>query len=359
MTRPTKITINLTALRENLQQVKRMAPDSSIMAMVKSNAYGHGITRIASALPDVEALGVACCEEGLILRASHIKNPVVLMEGLFSASELEKAVENRFILVLHHESQIDMLEKHPALPPFFVWLKIDTGMHRLGFEPGEVSGIYKRLMQCAAVKKPIGLMTHFADSDSLDRASTLEQIEVFNAVTQGLTGPRSLANSAGIIAWPSAHADWVRPGIMLYGASPFAGHRGVEHHLQPVMALTSELIAVHALKKGARVGYGGTWTCPEDMRVGVVGIGYGDGYPLHAQNGTPILVNNRPCSLAGRVSMDMITVDLRTQPEAKTGDPVLLWGPGLPVEIVAEYSDTTGYELLTRITQRVHVEVIP
>lgn len=201
-------------------------------------------------------------------------------------------------------------------------------------------------------------MTHFAESDCVDRASTLQQIDIFNAVTQDLTGPRSLANSAGIIAWPSAHAQWVRPGIMLYGASPFAGHRGVEHHLKPVMTLTSELIAIHHLPQGSRIGYGGTWTCPENMRVGIVGIGYGDGYPRHAQNGTPILVNGRPCSLVGRVSMDMITVDLRTQPEANVGDPVLLWGSGLPVEVVAEYSDTTGYELLTRITQRVHVEVI-
>jgi len=355
--RPTRITIDLKALRNNLQQVRHMAPASSVIAMVKANAYGHGLERIASALPDAEALGVACCEEGLLLRAAGIKNPVVLMEGLFAASELDKAVENNFILVVHHLSQIEMLEKHAISKPVSVWLKIDTGMHRLGFEASVVPDVYARLMNCPSVKKPIGLMTHFAESDVLDRAVTRQQIDMFNTVTQNLSGPRSLANSAGIIAWPSAHADWVRPGIMLYGASPFVGHRGVEHHLQPVMSLTSELIAIHHLSKGSQVGYGGTWTCPEDMRVGVIGIGYGDGYPWHAKNGTPILVNGRPCSLAGRVSMDMITVDLRTQPEANVGDPVLLWGPGLPVEVVAEYSDTTGYELLTRITQRVHVEV--
>lgn len=357
MTRPTQITINLTALRDNLQQVRLLAPASSVIAMVKANAYGHGLERIASALPDVEALGVACCEEGLLLRRAGVKNPVVLMEGLFAASELDKAVENNFILVVHDIAQVEMLEKHPKLKPLSVWLKIDTGMHRLGFEPAAVMDVYTRLMNCAPVKKPIGLMTHFAESDSVDRALTRQQIETFNTITQNLNGPRSLANSAGIIAWPSAHAEWVRPGIMLYGASPFVGHRGVEHHLQPVMTLTSEIIAIHTLAKGSRVGYGGTWTCPEDMRIGVVGIGYGDGYPRHAQNGTPVLVNGRPCSLAGRVSMDMITVDLRTQPEAKIGDQVLLWGPGLPVEVVAEYSETTGYELLTRITQRVHVEV--
>lgn len=357
MTRPAKITINLSALRDNLQQIRRMAPDSAIMAMVKSNAYGHGITRIAAALPDVDALGVACCEEGLILRAAGIKTPVVLMEGLFAASELDHAAENNFTLVVHDESQVEMLETHLHPNAFFVWLKIDTGMHRLGFDPGEVSRIHARLMNAASVKKPIGLMTHFAESDSSDRTSTLKQIEIFNAVTHSLKGPRSLANSAGIIAWPKQHAEWVRPGIMLYGASPFAGHQGLDYQLQPVMTLTSELIAIHSVTKGSRVGYGGTWVCPEDMRVGVVGIGYGDGYPRHAHNGTPVLVNGRPCSLAGRVSMDMITVDLRTQPEAKPGDPVLLWGDGLPVEVVAECCETTGYELLTRITQRVHVEI--
>ncbi len=279
------------------------------------------------------------------------------MEGLFDAEELQRAVSHHFTVVVHHVSQIDMLEKNPHLAPLAIWLKIDTGMHRLGFQPDGVKEAYARLANCSSVKKPIGLMTHFAESDSVDRASTLQQIELFNQVTTGLPGPRSLANSGGIIAWPSAHADWVRPGIMLYGASPLASHRGVEHHLQPVMSLSSELIAIHDLAKGAKVGYGSTWVCPEDMRIGIVGIGYGDGYPRHAQNGTPVLVNNRPCSLAGRVSMDMIAVDLRTQPEANVGDPVLLWGPGLPVEVVAEYSGTSCYELLTRITQRVHVVV--
>jgi alanine racemase len=357
MSRPTKITIDLAALRHNLQQVRQYAPKSAVIAMVKSNAYGHGLERIAAALPDAEALGVACSEEGLLLRAAGVTNPIVLMEGLFSADELFRVAANNFILVVHHVSQVEMLEQSATIEPISVWLKIDTGMHRLGFEPNEVRAIFQRLMNCAAVKKPIGLMTHFAQSDSSDRAPTVQQIKSFNSTTQDLSGPRSLANSAGILAWPDAHAEWVRPGIMLYGASPFAGHSGVEYHLEPVMTLTSELIAIHFLPKGSQVGYGGTWTCPEDMRIGVVGIGYGDGYPRHAINGTPVLVNGRICPLAGRVSMDMITVDLRTQPEAKVGDPVLLWGKGLPVEVVAEYSGTIGYELLTRITQRVHVVI--
>jgi alanine racemase len=357
MSRPAHITIDLSALRHNLTQVKLLAPQSSIMAMVKSNAYGHGLERVALAMPEVGAFGVASLEEGLHLREAGVKNPIILMEGLFDVAELHNALTHDFSLVVHHQEQVEMLEKHKISKPFPVWLKVNTGMNRLGFDPQAVQAVYKRLMCCPAVAKPIGLMTHFAEADSSEKASTLQQIEIFNATTQHLSGPKSLANSAGIIAWPGAHADWVRPGIMLYGASPFDKHRGVEHHLQPVMTLGSELIAIHQAAKGSRVGYGGTWTCPEDMRIGVVGIGYGDGYPRHVQNGAPVLVNGRHCPLIGRVSMDMLTVDLRTQPEAKVGDPVLLWGPGLPVEVVAEYSETTAYELLTRITQRVRVVV--
>jgi alanine racemase len=357
MTRPAKITINIDALKQNYQQVKVLAPYSRILAMVKSNGYGHGITRIAQGLPDADAFGVACIEEGMHLRNAGIKNPIVLMEGLFESSEIQLAQQNDFTLVVHHIEQVEMLEKTPAIKPFSIWLKIDTGMHRLGFHPDEAIAAYTRLMQCSTVQKPIGLMTHFAESDSLERAHTLKQIELFDSTTMSLVGPRSLSNSAGIIAWPSAHGDWVRPGIMLYGVSPFSGHRGVEHHLQPVMSLSSKLIAIHRVSKGERIGYGGTWTSPEDMLIGVVGIGYGDGYPWRAKSGLPVLVNGRPCPLVGRVAMDMLTVDLRTQSDAKVGDTVLLWGPGLPVEVIAEQSGTSAYELLTRITQRVHVVV--
>jgi alanine racemase len=358
MSRPAQITINISALRHNITQVRRMAPSAKILAMVKSNAYGHGIERIAKALTEVEAFGVASAEEGMLLRSAGIHQPIFLMEGLFHANELPQAIAQDFTLIVHHLHQVEMLEHYPNQHhQLNVWLKIDTGMHRLGFQPQEVNAIYQRLQKCALVKKPIGLMTHFAKADANDRAHTLQQIEIFNQVTAGMDGPRSLSNSAGIIAWPSAHAEWIRPGIMLYGTSPLLGHRGVEHNLYPVMALTSELIAIHDLRKGQPVGYSGLWICPEDMRIGVVGIGYGDGYPSNVKSGAPVFVNARPCALIGRVAMDMLSVDLRTQPEAQIGDPVLLWGPGLPVEVIAEYSDTIAYELLTRITQRVRVVV--
>ena len=356
MSRPTQITIDIAALRHNLEHIRNIAPNTSVLAMVKSNAYGHGLARIALALPEADAFGVACLEEGTQLRNAGVKNPIVLMEGLFRPNELSRATAEDFTLVVHHYPQIEMLEQAEASKPLSVWLKVDSGMHRLGFNPEDVVKAHERLTNCSVVKKPIGLMTHFAESDSVDSAPTQNQIELFNAVTKDLPGPRSLANSGGVLAWLPAHGDWVRPGIMLYGASPFAKRQGSEFGLKPVMSFTSEIIAIHHLKKGERVGYGGTWTCTEDMPVGVVAMGYGDGYPWHAKNGTPMLVNGERCPLVGRVAMDMLNVDLRNQPNAKVGDPVVLWGPDLPVEIVAAHSDTVSYELLTRITQRVRVE---
>lgn len=359
MGRPTKIIVNLKALAHNLQQIRKLAPHSLVLAMVKSNAYGHGIERIGLALSQqADALGVACIEEGMMLRTAGIKTPIVLMEGLFTNDELIKAANEDFTLIVHHEAQVQMFERNPTVKPLSIWIKIDTGMHRLGFPPSEFASVYERLLACQSVNKPMGLMTHFAEADSSDRTPVLRQIDLFNQITANFPGPRSLANSAGIIAWPNVHADWVRPGIMLYGASPFLKHSGMEYELQPVMSLVSEIIAIHDIKPGERIGYGGTFVTPEPMRVGVVGIGYGDGYPQCAKNGTPILVNGQLCPLVGRVSMDMLTVDLRTQPTAKVGDPVVLWGPQLPVENVALHNHTSAYELLTRITQRVHVVVV-
>lgn len=355
MSRPIRITINLSALQHNLKQVKMLAPKSAIVAMVKANAYGHGMLQVASALNDADALGVACIEEGEKLRQAGITKPIFLIEGLFSSDEWSRAVAGNFTLIVHHPAQIEMLEKNIAATPLKIWLKIDTGMHRLGFAPHEVKAAYDRLMQCNTVQKPIGLMTHFAESESRDTAVTQKQIELFQETTKHLTGPRSLANSGAILQWPDTHADWVRPGIMLYGVSPVSHET---HHLQPVMSFNSALIAVHSLSKGDRVGYNGTWTCPEAMRIGVVACGYGDGYPRHAKNGTPMLVNGHVCPLVGRVSMDMLTVNLQTQPNAKVGDPVELWGSHLPVETVALHCEANSYELLTRMTSRAPVSYI-
>jgi alanine racemase len=251
-----------------------------------------------------------------------------------------------------------MLENITVHKPFNVWLKINTGMHRLGVSTTQLGDIYARLMAAKSVRKPIGLMTHFAEADLIDSEATSRQFGLFNQAVMPFTGPRSLANSAAIIGWPSTLGDWVRPGLMLYGASPFAGKTGRDHDLLPVMTLWSRLIAITPVKSGSKIGYGGTWQAPQDMMVGVVGAGYGDGYPQFAENGTPVLVNGVECPLVGRVSMDMLTVDLRRLPSAKIGDPVVLWGDGLPVERVAQCSHTSAYEALTRMTPRPKIEVI-
>ncbi|MCE3239425.1 MAG: alr [Gammaproteobacteria bacterium] len=358
MSRPTKIVIHLDALQHNMQQIKKRAPHSSILAMVKSNGYGHGIERVALALSNADAFGVACSEEGLLLRKAGVRHPIILIEGLFTSDELKLAEIENFTPVIHHESQVDMLEKNSCGGnPLSVWLKINTGMNRLGFKPAHVKKIVQRLMACPNVKKPLCFMTHFATADSSDLSQTQQQIDLFDKTIAGFEGLQSLCNSAGIITYPSAQRNWVRPGLMLYGASPFPGHHGIEYGLRPAMSLQSKLIAIHTLTKDECVGYGSTWKSPEEMRIGVVAMGYGDGYPQFAKNGTPILVNHSLCPLVGRVSMDMLTVDLRTQPHAKVGDPVTLWGNGLPVEAVAEGNHSSAYELLTRITQRVRVEV--
>jgi alanine racemase len=351
------MTINLRALKYNLERVHALAPHSRVMAMVKANGYGHGLSAVGMALSEADALGVASLEEGMILRAAGIlEQPIVLMEGLFHQNELLDAEHHNFTLVVHHLAHVKMLGPAKVKKPFNVWLKINTGMHRLGVGPSEFTDIYQRLLAIDAVQKPIGLMTHFAEADDRESDATPKQIEVFNRTLKSLKGPRSLANSAGILAWKDAHCDWVRPGLLLYGASPFPNQTGVDHGLQPVMTLWSRLIAITHVKRGGKVGYGGTWMAPEDMNVGVVGVGYGDGYPQSAKAGTPVLVNGVLCELVGRVSMDMLTVDLRNNPHAQIGDRVVLWGEGLPVEKVAASCRSSAYEVLTRMTPRPKIQ---
>lgn len=358
MSRPTHMTIDLGALQHNFKRVKALAPNCGAMAMIKANAYGHGLVRVAQALPHADALGVASLEEGITLREAGVTRPIVLMEGLFSANELSDAARHKFILVVHHHEHVEMLERMKTPQVFSVWLKINTGMNRLGIAPNEVDVMYARLRNAQAVKKPIGLMTHFAEADLVDHETTRQQIMLFNDCTAHLSGPRCLANSAAILAWPHSHGDWVRPGLMLYGASPFANKSGMDHALLPVMTLSSKIIAVTQVKQGGKVGYGGTWTAPEDMLIGVVGVGYGDGYPQFAHNGTPVLVNGVRSVLVGRVSMDMLTVDLRPVPNVKINDPVILWGKGLPVEEIAYYTQSSPYEILTRMTPRPKIEIL-
>ena len=350
--RPTQVLIDLSALRHNLIQVRKAAPGCKVMAAVKADAYGHGLVRAAQALADADGFGVAAIEEALQLRQADIGAPITLLEGFFHVDEFPLIDQHRLDLVLHQPWQIEALEQYRFSQPVRVWLKLDTGMHRLGFAPGMATEWWKRLRAIPSVI-PVGQMTHLACADELENESTRKQLALFAKETRELDGEKSIANSAGILGWPDSHGDQVRPGIMLYGTSPFISGRAAKHNLRPVMTFSSQLIAIEQRKQGEAIGYGATWRCPETMPVGVVAVGYGDGYPRHAPSGTPVLVNETVVPLIGRVSMDMITVDLRRQPEARVGDPVVLWGEGLPAEEVAEHAGTITYELFSGVTSRV------
>lgn len=352
--RRTQVTLDLAALRHNLQRLRAAAPQSRVMAAIKANGYGHGLERVARALSEVDALGVACLEEAIALREAGISTPITLLEGFFHPDEIPLIAHHRLDLVIHHEQQIAQLEQQALPRPLRIWLKVDTGMHRLGVRTEAATALWQRLRVLPTIEV-IGLMTHLANADDLNDPATERQLALFQGCCGSLPGERTIANSAGLLGWPQSHAQWNRPGISLYGISPFIGGRGVQHGLRPVMTLRSELIAVNQLRQGDAVGYGGSWRCPEDMAVGVVAVGYGDGYPRHAPFGTPLLLNGQRVPLVGRVSMDMVTVDLRSQPEARIGDEVVLWGAGLPVEEIAEHAGTIPYELLCGVTGRVRI----
>jgi alanine racemase len=353
MTRPTNATIHRGAFVANYRRAKALAPAARALAVIKANAYGHGAIPLAEALADeADAFGVACCEEALELRDAGIRNPIVLLEGVFEPAELALAAQHHLQITVHDDVQIDWLERAQLQYPLTVWLKLDTGMHRLGFDPGEAARLHTRLVACAQVEGVV-LMSHFARADELQRDETTQQIERFSSAVAGIRAPASLANSAAVLAWPASHQDWTRPGIMLYGSSPLPPG-SLDHGLSPVMHLESRLIAVRQLADGESIGYGGRFTCSSDTRVGVVAIGYADGYPRNAPDGTPVAVNGVRTRLIGRVSMDMITVDLSDLPDARVGDPVQLWGDQVSANEVAEACDTIAYELFTRVGQRVH-----
>ena len=357
MARPTSATIHIDALRHNLGEVRRRAPRSRVMAVVKADGYGHGLERVARALQGADAFGVAALSDAERLRAAGLSQPIVLLSGFDAPDDLAQLRRLDVQTVVHHATQLRMLEQAAPGTPIRCWLKVDSGMHRLGFAPADVRDAHARLLASPAVAADIGLMNHFASSDEFadDAAGgqTRAQMQVFADATAGLAGERSLANSAAILGWPDAHADWVRAGGALYGISVVAGRSGADFGLRPAMTLATRLIAVNRIGRGERIGYSATWECPEDMPVGVAAIGYGDGYPRSVPSGTPVLVNGRRANIVGRVSMDLMTIDLRGQPDACPGDPVTLWGDGLPVETIATAAGTIGYEPVCSITRRV------
>jgi alanine racemase len=345
--------INQQALKHNLAQVRACAPAAKVMAVIKANGYGHGLLRIATALAGVDAFAVARVDEGICLRDAGNTHPIVVLEGFTTAGELAAMCRYQLDTVVHDFGQVTLLKSRLEQAQIAVWLKIDTGMNRLGFKVKDFPAAYQALNQCAIVKPPVSLMTHLASADDENDDFTVRQIRLFNGITQGYTAPRSIANSAGVLGWQNAVADWIRPGVMLYGISPFPDRAGRALGLQPVMSLHSHLIAVKPIGKGEVLGYGGSWRCEKNTTVGVVAIGYGDGYPRCAKVGTPVMVNGYRVPLIGRVSMDMVTVDLASQPNARPGDPVMLWGSGLPVEEIAGCAETIAYALVCGVTQRV------
>ena len=347
--------VDLGAVKYNIQKIREYAPKAKIMAVIKANAYGHGLLRIAEALNEIDAVAVARADEGIRLRQAGFTYKITILEGFVCEQELNDLIKYNLDIVLHSVGQVDILEKYSGLKSISIWLKLDTGMNRLGFKATEFESIYQRLSACHCINKPVSLMTHLSSADNINSQVTSQQLALFNDVIKIYPGEKSIANSAGIIAWPDSITDWVRPGIMLYGVSPFNNKQGDELKLKPVMSLHSRLIAVKDIAAGEAVGYAGTWVCEKPTRLGVVAIGYGDGYPRYAKTGTPVLVNGKKVPLVGRVSMDMITVDLSTQSSAEAGDPVILWGEGLAVEEIARYADTIPYTLLCGITQRVEI----
>ncbi len=353
MSRPSQARLDLAALRHNLALARELAPRSRLMAVVKANAYGHGAVTIAAALDaHADALAVACIEEAMELRSAGIASPILLLEGVFEPAEYALAAEQDLWVTVENEQQLAWLERAAPPRPLHCWLKIDTGMHRLGVAPARAAECFRRLQASAGACDGIVLTTHFASADELDSSQTRDQLALFDAACRGLPGPRSAANSPGLLGWPDSHHDWVRPGYMLYGNSPFPGPQANADRLEPVMTLASSVISVREVAAGERVGYGATWTAQRPSRIATVTIGYGDGYPRLAANGTPVLVRGRRAPLAGRVSMDMITVDVTDVPGAAIGDEVVLWGKGLPVGEVARCAGTIGYELTTRMPPR-------
>ncbi|WP_108125233.1 alanine racemase [Saccharospirillum mangrovi] len=353
MSRGTCATIDARALATNLAKVREHAPNSRIWAAIKADAYGHGAVETARALHAADGFALATLDEAQALRDAGIQHPLILLEGTVDADQARQAIALGCATVVHQAEQLAQLEAlGPLVRDQSLWLKIDTGMHRLGVAPEAVADYWQRMSALSAL--PVGLLSHFAAADEADAAPTESQLAVFERCERQVGSvPCSLANSAGILAWPNSHRDWVRPGIMLYGASPGFGKTGQQLGLQPAMTLTSPVIALRDIAVGERVGYGGRWTAQRPSRIATLAIGYGDGYPRQAPDGTPVWLNGQRVPMAGKVSMDMITVDVTDVPMVQIGDHAELWGNHLSVDEVAANIGTVGYELLTRVSSRV------
>ena len=363
MIRLLRAQIDTAALRHNLGTIRAYAPGARVMAVIKANAYGHGLVSTALALADADSFAVARLEEGIALRSSGVRAPIVLLEGIFNAEQLAEAAHHGFELVVHDPLQLKLLEAHRGAERFIVWIKMDTGMNRLGFRPEAFAPALARLRALAVPALELRVMTHLARADERNESMTGAQIGKFESTlaAAGVSGAQRLAtsigNSAGTLGWPRAHGDWVRPGLALYGVSPFAGETAATHGLRPAMTLETTVLTVREVKRGETVGYAGAWRAEHDSAIAILAAGYGDGLPRHLANGTPVLIGGARHPLVGRVSMDMIAVDVTGVPEVATGSKAVIWGEGLPVEEVAAHADTIPYELLCGMSQRVPLEL--
>lgn len=356
--KPATAKISSLALKHNLRIIKEKAPHSKIIAVVKANAYGHGVVFVSRAVEQmVDCFAVARLQEALALRSHGITKPILLLEGFFNDKDLPVMAVNNIETVVHNREQLEALKQANPPLPVKVWLKIDTGMHRLGVPIDEADEFYRELKELPQVHPQLGFVSHFSRADELDSDYTEKQLSRFLSATADKQGERTIAASGGILFWPQAHLDLIRPGIIMYGISP-TDTVGAEFGLIPVMNLTSSLIAVRNHKKGEPVGYGGIWRAPQDTKIGVVAIGYGDGYPRDVPEGTPVYLNGRIVPIVGRVSMDMLTVDLGADSQDRVGDEAILWGKELPIETVAKYSGILSYELITKLTPRVLTEYV-
>lgn len=350
------IELDYLALHHNVQKVREYAPTSKVMAVIKANAYGHGIARIAHQLEGaVDAFAVARLDEAVRLREANVQSKILVLQGINTSQELTVAQRHQLDIVVHCEMQIEQLEA-AVLPQLLnIWLKIDTGMNRLGILSKQLASLLLRLQRCSVVHPSVCFMTHFANADDIHDDKTGEQIAFFNEILVEYAGEKSSANSAGLTAWPEARQDWVRPGLMLYGVSPLLEKTAKQLSLQPVMSFYSRVIAIKQVKRGDAVGYGSGWVAEKQTLIAVVSIGYGDGYPREVRTGTPVLIGHQRVPLIGRVSMDMLTLDISDHVSVKVGDPVMLWGNKLPIEEIAACAGTIPYTLLCGITARVRV----
>src|SRR3989338_1978146 len=357
--------IDLNALLHNLAEIRRIMPAQKILAMIKSNAYGHGLIPIAKTVSTVDALGVATLAEAMQLRAADIKTDIVVMRGFSTSAEITPFLNDPHLIACFHSAeQFALLQakKIAADQSLRIWMKIETGMHLLGIPPDQVESLHHQLQQAHFIKKPFVICSHLADADNRDPTFTQFQINQFKQLTKKTNAEKSLLNSAGILAHSQSHYDWIRPGLLLYGVSPFElndPHNQLLENFKPVMTIESRLIAIKKVHAGEKIGYSCTFTAPREMKTGIVGMGYGDSYPRQAKNGTPVLIRGEHCPIVGRVSMDMFSVDVSTLPDVAVDDVVTLWGRDLLVSEIAQCVNTVPHELLCHLTGRVQMTYDP